>query len=418
MNIETAKRLYEYRKAHGFSQEELAAKIGVSRQAISKWERSESSPDTDNLIALAQLYGVSLDTLLMGESEPKKEAASPSALTEENKTRSESGGKNSGEAHKQSEAPAAGSSYSYKADTAASQPDGGTEYTGGSGYHQAAGNTTYYPPVKPAKKKKLSTSAKVIIGLVCAIAAVFIIGGSAAAALYAGRTDSAVQPNSEQDKTAQTGGETNTAGISKISVEWVAGAVYVEQYDGSTISYSENVEANSKYKMGVKTENGELEIDFYKNKGVTGGSGKELHIYIPESFELSELDISTVSADVSAGAQAGSLEISTVSGTITANGDFSDIDIETTSGDASVTSSSALIRKIDADTTSGNITVAVSKSIDGFYMEYETVSGEISNEFGAKTNGSARRGTANYGNSSTQIEAKTISGSFSLKAAQ
>ena len=74
MNIETAKRLYEYRKAHGFSQEELAAKIGVSRQAISKWESSESSPDTDNLIALAQLYGVSLDTLLMGENEPKKEA--------------------------------------------------------------------------------------------------------------------------------------------------------------------------------------------------------------------------------------------------------------------------------------------------------------------------------------------------------
>ncbi|MDE5996292.1 MAG: helix-turn-helix transcriptional regulator, partial [Eubacterium sp.] len=38
MNIETAKRLFEYRKANGFSQEELAEKIGVSRQAISKWE--------------------------------------------------------------------------------------------------------------------------------------------------------------------------------------------------------------------------------------------------------------------------------------------------------------------------------------------------------------------------------------------
>ena len=72
MNIETAKRLFEYRKANGFSQEELAEKIGVSRQAISKWERSESSPDTDNLIALANLYGITIDELLNGTEQPKK----------------------------------------------------------------------------------------------------------------------------------------------------------------------------------------------------------------------------------------------------------------------------------------------------------------------------------------------------------
>lgn len=72
MNIETAKRLLEYRKANGFSQEELAEKIGVSRQAISKWERSESSPDTDNLIALAKLYGVTIDELINGTQAPKK----------------------------------------------------------------------------------------------------------------------------------------------------------------------------------------------------------------------------------------------------------------------------------------------------------------------------------------------------------
>ena len=64
MTIENALRLADLRRAHGFSQEELAEKLNVSRQAISKWERAESSPDTDNLIALAQLYGVSLDDLL------------------------------------------------------------------------------------------------------------------------------------------------------------------------------------------------------------------------------------------------------------------------------------------------------------------------------------------------------------------
>lgn len=64
MNIETANRLLQYRKQAGLSQEELAEKIGVSRQAVSKWERSEASPDTDNLVTLAELYGVSLDEML------------------------------------------------------------------------------------------------------------------------------------------------------------------------------------------------------------------------------------------------------------------------------------------------------------------------------------------------------------------
>lgn len=64
MTIENAARLAELRREKGLSQEELAERLNVSRQAVSKWERGESSPDTDNLIALAQLYGISLDVLL------------------------------------------------------------------------------------------------------------------------------------------------------------------------------------------------------------------------------------------------------------------------------------------------------------------------------------------------------------------
>ena len=64
MNLEIANRLTALRKQNGYSQEELADKLNVSRQAVSKWERGESSPDTDNLIALAKLYNVSLDELL------------------------------------------------------------------------------------------------------------------------------------------------------------------------------------------------------------------------------------------------------------------------------------------------------------------------------------------------------------------
>lgn len=68
MDLAMAQRLVDRRKAAGLSQEALAAQLGVSRQAVSKWERSESSPDTDNLIALAALYDVSLDELLYGEA--------------------------------------------------------------------------------------------------------------------------------------------------------------------------------------------------------------------------------------------------------------------------------------------------------------------------------------------------------------
>lgn len=86
MNIEVANRLVNLRKQMGLSQEQLAEKIGVSRQAVSKWERSEASPDTDNLILLARLYNISLDDLLSTEDEiPTYEEAAeePEKVTEE-----------------------------------------------------------------------------------------------------------------------------------------------------------------------------------------------------------------------------------------------------------------------------------------------------------------------------------------------
>lgn len=76
MNIEIANRLVNLRKSHNLSQEALAEKLGISRQAVSKWERAEASPDTDNLIMLARLYEVSLDELLKTEDEiPEPEEA-------------------------------------------------------------------------------------------------------------------------------------------------------------------------------------------------------------------------------------------------------------------------------------------------------------------------------------------------------
>jgi len=83
MNIEIANRLVNLRKEMGLSQEQLAEKIGVSRQAVSKWERSEASPDTDNIILLARLYNISLDELLRTEDDIPQTEETTEETTEE-----------------------------------------------------------------------------------------------------------------------------------------------------------------------------------------------------------------------------------------------------------------------------------------------------------------------------------------------
>lgn len=91
MNIEIANRLVQLRKQNGLSQEALAEKLGISRQAVSKWERAEASPDTDNIILLARLYGVSLDELLQTEDEIPRPDPEEIIEQEQSAYRSETG---------------------------------------------------------------------------------------------------------------------------------------------------------------------------------------------------------------------------------------------------------------------------------------------------------------------------------------
>ena len=59
-----ADKIVEQRKKIGLSQEELADKLGVSRQAVSKWEGAQSIPDLGRILELGRLFGVSTDYLL------------------------------------------------------------------------------------------------------------------------------------------------------------------------------------------------------------------------------------------------------------------------------------------------------------------------------------------------------------------
>lgn len=53
-----------FRKKSGYTQEQIAEKIGVSRQAIAKWENGDAMPDVENIIALADVYEVTVDSLV------------------------------------------------------------------------------------------------------------------------------------------------------------------------------------------------------------------------------------------------------------------------------------------------------------------------------------------------------------------
>ena len=66
-------KLYELRKKEGLSQEELAEKVGVSRQTISKWEMSQSSPEMEKLINLSKIFDISLDELVGNDGINEKE---------------------------------------------------------------------------------------------------------------------------------------------------------------------------------------------------------------------------------------------------------------------------------------------------------------------------------------------------------
>ena len=77
MNI--ADRIQNLRKTKGISQEDLADKIGVSRQAVSKWESEQSTPDIDKIIIMSDYFEVTTDYILKGIENKKHTATSVNA---------------------------------------------------------------------------------------------------------------------------------------------------------------------------------------------------------------------------------------------------------------------------------------------------------------------------------------------------
>ena len=101
--MEFNNKLYELRKQKGFSQEELANRLNVSRQTISKWEVGESTPDMENLVAISELFEISLDELVLNKVPEKADTSAQvvksefysdikeNVLTDENRKKAKKG---------------------------------------------------------------------------------------------------------------------------------------------------------------------------------------------------------------------------------------------------------------------------------------------------------------------------------------
>ena len=73
MNINmTAKYLQFLRKSHGFTQDDLAQKLNITRQAVSKWETGTTLPDLETLLKLSKLYHITINDILEPEIQPQR----------------------------------------------------------------------------------------------------------------------------------------------------------------------------------------------------------------------------------------------------------------------------------------------------------------------------------------------------------
>lgn len=76
-------KIQKLRKEAGLSQEEMAQQLGVSRQAVSKWERDSGYPETEKIIHMSRLFNVTLDYLLNEENSRRNQDGAPSRTEEE-----------------------------------------------------------------------------------------------------------------------------------------------------------------------------------------------------------------------------------------------------------------------------------------------------------------------------------------------
>lgn len=87
--MKLSEKILSLRTARGLSQGDLAEKLEVSRQSVSKWETGQSTPDLDKIIKLADLFGVSVDELVREGERPEPVKPEPQVVYVEEQTQSQ-----------------------------------------------------------------------------------------------------------------------------------------------------------------------------------------------------------------------------------------------------------------------------------------------------------------------------------------
>ncbi|MBQ9316139.1 MAG: helix-turn-helix domain-containing protein [Atopobiaceae bacterium] len=405
MDYTIADRLAELRRTHGYSQESLAAELGLTRQAVSRWERGESLPDTENLIALANLYGVTLDELVrpeaadqgatpaeegvanvealvagedVPEGPPAADEASPEAQTEPGVEKTASVASDSEPAPAKPEPSVAPES---RASSAPPMPEAMPAEASSFGLSSYQGGPAQ--PTEPPAKPHDGCLTKVLLGLLIAAVALalLVVGGCVLftsqpasgpveehAAEVATEERAAGAATQEHAESSTNEVFVDVGQVESLDIDWAAGPVNVVvmddvDEDGLGVIVTEEYldEESARVPMRVDVEHGELSVS-YAEAGTFGlhiDKGKALTVRLPQSLATSlrsvECDLASGSLEMG-GLVCQTLGLELASGTMDVTDVVADkLDVDVASGKAKVAGTFAQL--VEMDVASGELRV-------------------------------------------------------------
>ena len=391
--------LQALRKANNISQEQLAERLNVTRQTVSKWETG-GYPEMDKIIALCDMFGCTMDELITGTVNVNK-ADDADALEPVFETGS------AFESDREEDAAPASEpkelSYTYTA------PEH-TPYTP----PQPAYDPTYVPPKqnggKTATVVAITVIAVVAMLLISGVLIVWIAVNGVFGNLFGGLgvnfSDRNINffglggtkytyANSSQYLAASDFNVSDS--IDRIDIDWIKGGVSIVPAEGDEIHVYEIAETSSNGDgvMRYRIHNGTVYIKFREPGRYWNLDGKPLIIEVPEAIsEAISLKVSTVSADIASESMSFSdtdintvsgitslsdyntprLDIDSVSGGITAYGDIKRADIDMVSGNVAITANTSF-SDISVDTVSGDVWLEAKSNFSS--VDVTTVSGKV-----------------------------------------
>ena len=452
MAFDIGSRIIELRTAHSLSQEALANQLSLSRQAVSRWERGEALPDTENLIALADLFGVTLDELVRPQA-----AGAPEEPAPEEEAADEAEPEASAEGETAADIPAdipADLSATAQGDETPvdTQPEQATTPEPEPTTPAPPSVPTYTPPSEtpPAATPRDSrwTTGKVI-----ALIVVALIAGAAILALLAHLIFGMHAPLGAIQSTSETPGVTYEApddsvdendigidsqGVTSIDLSWPSGDVAIMPVDDAEtngdIRLLENrFDSDSADALLWGIEEGTLRV--YADPGVSYIGETSLTLMIPASLmgtlgelsvevlagsvevqnmKLDDLDVTIGSGFASIdGVTAHDLDLEVASGEAHVQGWFEEVDIDIMSGFAEVTVvDSSMLSELSLEVTSGGLMVNLPESTGFTLIENATGPGEVRVSGFPITYSGQTAGTV--GDGATVIETEVASGSIDI----